>query len=387
MIELAFNIFTIVNLTVLASLLFFRKHNSVTNRILAVIIFLPSINFLNNIFILQRWIILFPHILFISQISAQIYIPLIYVYINYFIGKKNTIKNPLYIFTLFIIVIIVVFWIEYMLLPSEQKEEYINQYSSNTLPIRFNFYNGLMIITGLTYLLTSLINVKRFIRRARDFYSEEEKIKLGYILKFILIVISLSLLLLIFCFLLSAYAVKYIIIPLSINFIYLYVLYNAIRHSALFSHEEFNKFANKIQPIALDNKNITKEKEKLKSNYHISEELANLLQRKIEVFFSERRPYLNPNFHIENLAHELKVGKHHLSYIINSRFQQSFFELVNSYRVMEAKKRLKDMSKLQSVDSIGYEVGFNTKSAFYRAFKKHANLTPAKFLLKQEENQ
>lgn len=386
MIEVAFNIFTIVNLSVLASLLFFRKKNSITNRILAAIIFLPAINLINNIFILNMWVLTFPHIFFISYITAQIYAPLIYIYINFFIGKKYTIKNPLYALTILMILIVVSFWLEYLYLPPEERAQYISQYTSNTMPIGLSLHNGLMIFTGLVYFYSSLINVKRFIKRAREFYSEEEKLKLGYILKFIIMVLLLSLLLIILCFLISANIVVNIILPLSINFIYFYILYNAIRHSALFSSEELKKFENKIQPIALDNQNIPSEKEKIKSNYHINEELADLLQKKIEVYFVEKKPFLNPNYHIENLAHELKIAKHHLSYIINSRFQKSFFELVNSYRVLEAQNRLKDISKLQSVDSIGYEVGFNTKSAFYRAFKKHSNLTPAKFLLRYKEN-
>jgi AraC-like DNA-binding protein len=69
-----------------------------------------------------------------------------------------------------------------------------------------------------------------------------------------------------------------------------------------------------------------------------------------------------------------------LSQVINDLLNYNFNDLINSYRVEEAKKMLKDegMSNF-TIASIAYECGFNTLSAFNVAFKKFTGLTPSQF--------
>ena len=55
-------------------------------------------------------------------------------------------------------------------------------------------------------------------------------------------------------------------------------------------------------------------------------------------------------------------------------------DFVNEFRIKEAKSILKDPSKKEfTVLEILYEVGFNSKSSFNTAFKKHTGLTPTQF--------
>jgi len=379
MMELAFNVFTIINLSILSTILYFQKSNSITNKILAVIIFIPAINFINNVFILQGWIYEFPHTLFFSFATAQLYAPAVYIYVNLFIGKNYKRANPLYALTLFIIILDLFFWWDFLQLPNSEKVVYLEGLTTNNYPWQMNAINGLFVIAEFAYFLAAIMNVNRYSKIAKEYYSDEDHIKLRYIWKFILLIFSLNAALTLIYILLPTPNVEYVFIPLFINFIYLYILFNAFRHAAIFSFDEFNMFVTTIQPIALVKENIPNKEKLLKSNYHINQELGDHLCEKIQNYFIEKKPYLDSNFHIDNLAHDLKVGKHHLSYVINSRFKKSFFELINSYRIEEAKIKLKEISRSHSVDSIGYEVGFNTKSAFYRAFKKFTNQTPAQY--------
>ena len=53
---------------------------------------------------------------------------------------------------------------------------------------------------------------------------------------------------------------------------------------------------------------------------------------------------------------------------------------MNSYRVEEAKRRLADpRSHYLTIVAIAQEAGFNSKSAFYTAFRKHTGMTPSQF--------
>ena len=65
----------------------------------------------------------------------------------------------------------------------------------------------------------------------------------------------------------------------------------------------------------------------------------------------------------------------------------NFFELINKFRVDEAISLLKEnkLNSLQIID-IAYEVGYNNKVTFNKAFKKETSLTPSQFLKSIENN-
>jgi AraC-like DNA-binding protein len=69
-----------------------------------------------------------------------------------------------------------------------------------------------------------------------------------------------------------------------------------------------------------------------------------------------------------------------LSVLINQYLNQHFFDFVNEYIINKAKEILKNPEKKEvTILEILYEVGFNSKSSFNTAFKKHTGLTPTQF--------
>ncbi|AFL79865.1 DNA-binding domain-containing protein, AraC-type [Aequorivita sublithincola DSM 14238] len=97
-------------------------------------------------------------------------------------------------------------------------------------------------------------------------------------------------------------------------------------------------------------------------------------------YMQTKKPYLNPSLSIRNLAEELKMNPRDLSILINQRLNQHFFDFVNEYRIKEAMDILSDSSKKEfTILEILYEVGFNSKSSFNTAFKKHTGKTPTEF--------
>lgn len=66
-----------------------------------------------------------------------------------------------------------------------------------------------------------------------------------------------------------------------------------------------------------------------------------------------------------------------ISRAINLRGNHNFSNYINSLRITEAKQMLKDPKyNYLSVEGIGVESGFNSKSAFYKAFKNKDGVTP-----------
>ncbi len=69
-----------------------------------------------------------------------------------------------------------------------------------------------------------------------------------------------------------------------------------------------------------------------------------------------------------------------LSACINNEMEVNFGEWVNNYRVEAALKLLKDQSKAHySIEGIGEDSGFKSRSAMYAAFKKKTGHSPGHF--------
>lgn len=97
-------------------------------------------------------------------------------------------------------------------------------------------------------------------------------------------------------------------------------------------------------------------------------------------FFESSKDYLDPNFKLSRLAQALAIPKHHLSQVLSLGLQRSFYDLLNQYRIKEVVKRLDDQSfDHQTIIEIAYGVGFNSKSTFNAAFKKHMGTTPSAY--------
>jgi AraC-like DNA-binding protein len=103
-------------------------------------------------------------------------------------------------------------------------------------------------------------------------------------------------------------------------------------------------------------------------------------REKVEEYMKHRKPYTNPNLTIHELATGLKMPPHVLSKVINDGFGKNFFDFINHYRVEELKHRM-DQPQYRNYTLLGlaFEVGFNSKTAFNRAFKKMTNQTPKEY--------
>ena len=89
--------------------------------------------------------------------------------------------------------------------------------------------------------------------------------------------------------------------------------------------------------------------------------------------------YKNEKLTVNDLSIELDIPSYHISQIINQELEMSFWDFINIHRIEEAKDLLLDKENNPKILSVAYESGFNSKSAFYVAFKKHTGQTPTQF--------
>ncbi len=126
----------------------------------------------------------------------------------------------------------------------------------------------------------------------------------------------------------------------------------------------------------------TSRQEKYESSTLTPEQAAAIQQRLLDVMTQEK-PFMNENLNLADLAARLAVPRAHLSQVINANLESSFPQLLNEYRVNEALQLLADADLAHlTIEAIGYEVGFRSRSAFHSAFKRITGETPSQARLR-----
>lgn len=105
---------------------------------------------------------------------------------------------------------------------------------------------------------------------------------------------------------------------------------------------------------------------------------ALIISEKLENIMFEKSLYKNPNLNLQDLSREINVSSHQLSQFLNHNLGKNFTSFVNEFRINEACKIITSNDKL-TLESVGYDVGFNSKSTFFAAFKKHTGTTPLNY--------
>lgn len=153
-------------------------------------------------------------------------------------------------------------------------------------------------------------------------------------------------------------------------FITCWYLLKALNNPSLFRN--IDSKLKLVADIILENK----DSEPLVGNKKKQEETLSKLQQ----FMVSEKPFLNPSLTIQDIATTIQIPTRELSILINHELDQHFYDFVNSYRIEHAKEILKDNTKSKlTILEILHEVGFNSKSSFNTAFKKHTGKTPTEF--------
>ncbi|MFM4963123.1 helix-turn-helix domain-containing protein [Aeromonas bivalvium] len=90
-----------------------------------------------------------------------------------------------------------------------------------------------------------------------------------------------------------------------------------------------------------------------------------------------RGAFRDPALSLGKLAQLCGLSTHQASSAINGCSGGNFYDWLNRHRVEEAKRLLQESD--ETVASVCYQAGFNSKSTFNTAFRRHTGQTPSEF--------
>lgn len=109
----------------------------------------------------------------------------------------------------------------------------------------------------------------------------------------------------------------------------------------------------------------------------LSPDRARRIAARLETAMTRERAYLDPALSLDKLSRLVGAPPNHVSQTLNAHLGTTFFDYVARWRVESAKPQL--AAGEASVLEVALDVGFNSRSTFYKAFKRETGMTPRAF--------
>ena len=272
---------------------------------------------------------------------------------------------------------------KFYLLSHEQKVEVFYQNGRGfELQSTINLYA--IYLSGIVYIVLSLLHLLKYRKSLVHQFSNTDKINFNWLLYLIFWMMAIWIIILVFrddTWIFGAAAL----------FI-LWLGYFGIKQVAVFSQnmavsqpvsnnpDRLNSDSNSDDKIVAFNLGTNPAESKYQKS-SLSEDDVSRIHERLNDALVREKPYKNPELTLNDLAGIIDVHPNHLSQVINSRENKSFYDLINEKRVAEFMEIImKPGSQQFTLLALAFDCGFNSKASFNRNFKKYTGRTPSDFL-------
>ena len=121
------------------------------------------------------------------------------------------------------------------------------------------------------------------------------------------------------------------------------------------------------------------------SDVIISDTLENPEEDSLKIIFNKllfslekEKIYKDPDLSISKVADIIKSNEKYVSSAISTYTNMNYNNFINSYRIQEAKLLIYENNRM-NINEVMYASGFNSRTTFYDAFKKHTGMSPKQF--------
>ncbi|RZK11559.1 MAG: hypothetical protein EOO43_19280, partial [Flavobacterium sp.] len=317
---LVLNIVTLLNLLLLFTLLYFRKDNALPNKILALILINPGINFISNVTILSGVFSYFPYVFFFGQITCFAFAPLVHMYCCLLLGLKINYKHPVYFITCLAMLMSVGFGVEFAFMSDAAQKTYLDGLMNEPYPWQMDLINTVFIVLQQVYFTITAIKVYKHRDKFAANFSDFGKTRIVYAQKFIVLIWIFNLITITLYATLPMTIVEYIILPLVLTGIYFFILYYSFHHHSIFTQKTYDELVADSSIIEIDAKGKNS-----KANTLQNAELL-LLAQQIEDHLNEYEPFAYNDFSLESLSNQMEIPPAKLSNAITKGLKKTFYD-------------------------------------------------------------
>lgn len=143
---------------------------------------------------------------------------------------------------------------------------------------------------------------------------------------------------------------------------------------------------NSFAPITPLNRNMTDEEPEPDLKYArsaLTPDHAAKLAARLETAMQKDTLYLDPCLSLQKLSQHVGALPNQVSQTLNQEIGSSFFDYISRWRIEASKPRI--TAGDASVLAVALDVGFNSRSAFYKAFKRETGMTPMGYRASQHK--
>jgi AraC-like DNA-binding protein len=303
-----------------------------------------------------------PHLFYIGSSFTLLWGSLLYFYIRAMTHRNDQFRRSDCLHLMPFLIHLITITLKFHIQPTDVKISMIASYAVMPGHIHTLVY-GYFYISLLIYTITSVRMILKYRQEAKDTLSSLDRQHLSW-LYIVLIGFSLKWFLDFMNFLTYTFFQVYLQTPVTLSLTILYLYLNLLMYMAMGQPQLFSGI-----DTALNRKKAS-----------LSTAMAADYIRRLSQFMDTQKPYYDAELTLYSLAEKTRIPPRSLSEVINSVLGQNFYEYINSYRIRESQRLLGDLkSRKKTVLEVLYEVGFNSKSSFNSAFKKHTGMTPLEF--------
>ena len=346
-------------------------------RLLSVLTLIFAVDLAINYLSVNGYLAQVPRLQFVESLAAFLYGPLLYIYVAALTARTRWWMSRLSWLHFLPFVVSIGLLIPYLRLSDATLVEMIYA-GTGTGPEIGQWGLGKAILDVLprvligAYVLLGFHKLAQHGRHIREQFSLIEHISLVWLRNLLIAIAAL--------WVLYAIALAYggvgpveNLLNVAIVVVVYTLGYMGMRQPQIFRQQD------RLEPLSAEDDTKDSARPKYERSALDADMSAALLQE-LRVLMEADKPYLDSTLTLAQLAKQLGVSPNYLSQIINQQTGSNFFDYINGHRVEAAKQILADPAKARlNVLTVAMDAGFNSKSAFYTAFKHHTDMTPSQY--------